>query len=119
MFLLPYGLVHLALMDRFIDRFPCLWIAPIFQLPVTVEDVITAPLQFFSHRGYARARDTLDKIISLTHCPYLFGICNYDLFDSMTYRSGLSTDFAKRLTPELSGAPLARPAEARQGWNIL
>jgi hypothetical protein len=44
MFLLPYGLVPLALMDRFIYRFPCLWIASIFQLPVTVENVITAPL---------------------------------------------------------------------------
>ena len=74
MFLLPYGLVPLALMDRFIYWFPCLWIAPIFQLPVTVEDVITAPLQFFSHRGFARARDALNKIISLTHCPYLFGM---------------------------------------------
>ncbi len=73
MFLLPYSLVLLALMDRFIYRFPCLWIAPIFQLPVTVDDVITALLQFFSHRGFARAGDTLDKIISLTHCPYLVG----------------------------------------------
>jgi len=67
MFLLPYGLVPLALMDRFIYWFPCLWIAPIFQLSVTVEDVTTAPLQFFSHRGFARARNSLDKIISLTH----------------------------------------------------
>ena len=74
MFLLPYGLVSFALMDRFIDRFPCLWIAPIFQLPVTMEDVITAPLQFFSRRGFTRARDSLDKIISLTDCPYLFGV---------------------------------------------
>jgi hypothetical protein len=40
-------------MDRFMDRFPGLWIAPIFQLPVTVEDVIPAPLQFFSHRRFA------------------------------------------------------------------
>ena len=71
MFLLPYGPVHLALMDRFINRFSCLWIAPIFQLPVTVEDVITAPLQFFSHRGLARAGDSLDQIISLTYFPYL------------------------------------------------
>ena len=78
MFLLPYSLVPLALIDRFIYRFPCLWIAPIFQLPVTVEDVITAPLQFFSHRGFARAGDSLDKIISLTHGPYLF--CPSDWF---------------------------------------
>src|SRR5215217_7305778 len=67
MFLLPYGLVSLALMDRFIYRCPCLWIAPIFQLPVTVEDVITAPLQFFSHRGFARAGDSLNKIITFAH----------------------------------------------------
>ena len=44
MFLLPYSLVPLALMDRFMERFACLWIAPIFQLAVAVEDVIAAPL---------------------------------------------------------------------------
>lgn len=49
MLLLPYGLVPLALVDRFMHWFPCLWIAPIFQLAVTVDDVIPAPLQFFSH----------------------------------------------------------------------
>ncbi len=69
MLLLPYGFIPLAFMDRFIDRFPCFWIAPIFQLPVAVENVITPPLQFFSYRGFARARDSLDKIISLSHCP--------------------------------------------------
>ena len=29
--------------------------------------------------------------------------CNYDLFDSMTYRSSLSMDFAKRLTAGVTG----------------
>ncbi len=55
MLLLPYGLVHLALVGRFTNRFPRLWIAPIFQLPITMENVVTAPPQFFSHRGFAGA----------------------------------------------------------------
>jgi len=67
MLLLPYDLVHLALMGRFIHRFPRLWIAPINQLPVTVEDVVTAPLQFFSHRGLAGARHAFDQIVSDAH----------------------------------------------------
>lgn len=42
--LLPSGLVALALMDRFIDPLPRLWITLVLQLPVTVEDVIPAPV---------------------------------------------------------------------------
>jgi hypothetical protein len=71
MFLLPYSLVPLTLVDRFMDRFPCIWIAPIFQLSVAVEDVIAAPLQCFSHRGFAGAGHALDQIIVLPHGPYL------------------------------------------------
>jgi len=49
MLLLPYGLVPLALVERLFQRFPCLWIARIFQLPITMYDMVTAPLQFFSN----------------------------------------------------------------------
>lgn len=70
MLLLPYGLVPLALMERFFQRFPRLWIAPIFQLPITIDDMVTAPLQFFSHRGFAGARHAVDQIISNTHSAF-------------------------------------------------
>ena len=46
MLVLPYNLVHFTLMGRLNQPLPRLWIAPIFQLPITVEDVVTAPPQF-------------------------------------------------------------------------
>lgn len=68
MLLLPYGLVHLALVGRFTNRFPRLWIAPIFQFPVTMDNVVTAPLQFFGYRGFASAGHAFNQIIFNTHC---------------------------------------------------
>src|SRR5580658_6986609 len=67
MLLLPYGLVPLALVERLFQRFPRLWIAPIFQLPITMYDMVTAPLQFFSHRSFAGAGNAFDQIISDAH----------------------------------------------------
>ena len=34
---------------------------------------VTASAQLLAYRGFAGAGDFLDKIISLTYCPYLFG----------------------------------------------
>ena len=67
MLLLPYGLVPLALVERLFQRFPRLWIAPIFQLPITMYDMVTAPLQFFSNRSFAGAGNAFDQIISDAH----------------------------------------------------
>src|ERR1700735_3545338 len=67
MLLLPYGLVPLALVERLFQRFPRLWIAPIFQLPITMYDMVTAPLQFFSNRSFAGARNPFDQIVSDAH----------------------------------------------------
>jgi hypothetical protein len=67
MLLLPYDFVRLARVGRFIPRFSRPGIALIGQLTITMEDVVTAPLQFFSHRGFAGARHAFDQIISDAH----------------------------------------------------
>jgi hypothetical protein len=67
MLLLPYDFVHLARVGRFIHRFSRPGIASIGQLTITMDDVVTAPLQFFSHRGFAGARHAFDQIISDAH----------------------------------------------------
>jgi hypothetical protein len=67
MLLLPYDFTHLARVGRFIHRFSRPGIALIGQLTITVEDVGTAPLQFFSHRGFAGARHAFDQIVSDAH----------------------------------------------------
>src|SRR5580692_3451108 len=67
MLLLPYGPVPLALVERLFQWSPRLWIAPIFQLPITMYDMVTAPLQFFSNRSFAGARNPFDQIVSDAH----------------------------------------------------
>lgn len=63
----PQDLVHFTLMDRFGQRRACLWIAPIPQFPIAVEDVVTPPLQLFSHRGFTGAGNAFDQIVSDSH----------------------------------------------------
>jgi hypothetical protein len=43
------------------------------QVSITIQGYITASTQLMAYRGFARAGDSLDKIISLTHGPYLLG----------------------------------------------
>ncbi|MGF6230023.1 hypothetical protein QFZ27_003978 [Inquilinus ginsengisoli] len=47
---------NMVLMHKAIQRFTSLRITLIRQLPVTIDGVVTAPSQFFTHRGFARAR---------------------------------------------------------------
>jgi hypothetical protein len=43
---------------------------------------ISLVAQLLAHRGFARAGDSLDRIISLIHCLYLFGVFvgGFDIF---------------------------------------
>jgi hypothetical protein len=74
MLMAPCGLVQVTTMGRLNQRRSSLWIAVILQFPITVEDVITAPLQLLSHCGLAGARDAFDQVISDAH--FRFGGCD-------------------------------------------
>ncbi|QSW22813.1 hypothetical protein J0664_18845 [Rhizobium leguminosarum] len=63
----PSDSVGQALMGKPIQRFTSLGIADIRQFPVTVDDVITAPLQLFRHRGFAGAGNAFDQIVLDAH----------------------------------------------------
>ncbi len=49
MLLLPHSLVQFVQMGWLVHRLPGFWIAPIHQLPVSVQDVKAAPLQLFGN----------------------------------------------------------------------
>jgi hypothetical protein len=58
---------NVMLVHGAIQRFTSLWIALIRQLSVTVDGVVTAPPQLFTHCGFAGARNAFDQIVSNAH----------------------------------------------------
>src|SRR5271156_6763871 len=111
MLLLPYGLVPLALVERFFQRFPSLWIATIFQLSIAIDDIVTASPQFFSHRGFAGAGHAVDQIISNTHPMF-----------STTWQDWSSSAWLTACFPIFDHLHdilnLAKPALARPGLKL-
>jgi hypothetical protein len=47
------------------------WVSLVGQFSITIYGYVTASAQLLAYRAFARAGDSLDKIISLTHCPFL------------------------------------------------
>jgi Putative transposase of IS4/5 family (DUF4096) len=47
------------------------WVSLVGQFSITIYGYVTASAQLLAYRGFARAGDSLDKIISLAHCPFL------------------------------------------------
>jgi hypothetical protein len=47
------------------------WVSLLGQFSITIYGYVTASAQLLAYRAFARAGDSLDKIISLTHCPFL------------------------------------------------
>jgi hypothetical protein len=47
------------------------WVSLVGQFSITMYGYVTASAQLFAYRAFARAGGSLDKIISLTHCPFL------------------------------------------------
>jgi hypothetical protein len=68
---LPYDFIDFTLMGRFNQRHPRLWIAPILQFPIAVEDMVTTALQLFSYRGFAGSGNAFDQVISDTHFRFV------------------------------------------------
>jgi len=46
------------------------WVSLVDQFSITIYGYVIASAQLLAYRGFARTGDSLDKIISLTDCPF-------------------------------------------------
>ena len=46
------------------------WVSLVGQFSIAIDGTVTASAQLLAYRGFARPGDSLDEIISPTHCPF-------------------------------------------------
>lgn len=67
----PEDSISRAQLVRFRERLARVWVSPIFQFAVTMEHMITAPLELFGHAGLAGPGHSLDQVVFNAQISYL------------------------------------------------